>query len=168
MFYSKKLYHKQNNRIIILKNAKFGKGMLKRFFYKYILRRTYYKEGSCNRCGDCCSRIYVKSRKAVVKTIEEFEKLKRYDVFYSYLTPVDVDETGVVFACKNFDKDRHICVIHKRRPLICRRYPDEIIFSFGSCLSEKCGYKFIPIDSFSKVFNSLKNKPCKNYRILEK
>lgn len=131
---------------------------LKKFFYKYILRRKYYKYGKCIRCGDCCSKIYVNSRKSIIKDEEEFKKLQKLHPFYSYLEIIDKDENGLVFKCNKFDREKRICTIHKTRPGICRRYPSEIIFKMGAVMSENCGYYFKPIDSFKEILAKELNK----------
>lgn len=131
---------------------------LKKIFYKYILRRKYYRYGKCNRCGDCCSKIYVNHKKDTIKTIEEFEKLKNLHPFYTFLEVVDKDNNGLVFKCNKFDKEKHICTIHKFRPSICRRYPSEIILKMNGVMSEKCGFYFKPIDSFKDILKKEQKK----------
>ena len=113
---------------------------LKKFFYLYILRRKYYRVGHCNACGRCCKKIYVK-HKGVIQTEEEFKRLQRLHPFYAYLKVIDKDETGLVFECTNLDPETNKCKIHKNRPGICRRYPQEELFSMGGTLAEHCGYK---------------------------
>ena len=85
---------------------------LKKFFYLYILRKKYYRVGSCNACGRCCQKIYVK-HKNVIQTEEEFKKLQKLHPFYTYLKIIDKDETGLVFECMNLDKETNKCKIHK-------------------------------------------------------
>ena len=68
---------------------------VKKFFYLYILRRKYYRVGSCNACGRCCQKIYVK-HKNVIQTEEEFKKLQYLHPFYTYLKVIDKDETPSV------------------------------------------------------------------------
>ena len=131
---------------------------LKKIFYKYILRRKYYRYGKCNRCGDCCSKIYVNHKKDTIKTIEEFEKLKNLHPFYTFLEVVDKDNNGLVFKCNKFDKEKNICTIHKFRPGICRRYPSEIILKMNGVMSEKCGFYFKPIDSFKDILKKQQKK----------
>ena len=131
---------------------------LKKIFYKYILRRKYYRYGKCNRCGDCCSKIYVNHKKDTIKSIEEFEKLKNLHPFYTFLEVVDKDNNGLVFKCNKFDKEKHICTIHKFRPGICRRYPSEIILKMNGVMSEKCGFYFKPIDSFKDILKRQQKK----------
>ncbi len=130
---------------------------LKKIFYLYILRRKYYRVGSCNACGRCCQKIYVK-HKEVIKTEEEFLELKKMHEFYNYLKIVDKDETGLVFECENLDKETKKCKIHKKRPGICRRYPQEELFAMGGTLAENCGYKLVPIRSFEEVFDKVKKQ----------
>ena len=133
---------------------------LKKWFYLYILRRKYYRVGSCNACGKCCQKIYVKHRH-VIQTEEEFEQLKSMHDFYTYLKVVDKDETGLVFECENLDKETHKCKIHKKRPGICRRYPQEELFTMGGTLAQHCGYKLVPIESFEEVFEKVQKKSAR-------
>lgn len=128
---------------------------LKKFFYKYILRRKYFRYGKCIRCGACCSRIYVNNQKGIIKDEAQFEKLKKLHPFYSYLEIIDKDENGIVFKCNKFDKEKHICTIHKFRPGICRRYPSEIILKMKGVMNEDCGFYFKPIDSFAEILNKI-------------
>ena len=130
---------------------------LRKFFYLYILKRKYYREGSCNACGCCCQKIYVKHRE-IIQTEEEFEKLKTQHEFYTFLKIVDKDETGLVFECENLDKETKKCKIHKHRPEICRRYPQEELFGMGGTLAEHCGYRLVPIESFEEVFNKVSKR----------
>lgn len=133
---------------------------IKKWFYLYVLKRKYYRVGSCNACGRCCQKIYVK-HKQVIQTEAEFERLKRQHSFYTYLKVVDKDETGLVFECENLDKETKKCKIHGKRPGICRRYPQEELFNMGGTLAEHCGYKLIPIESFEEVFDRVKQKQKK-------
>lgn len=141
------------------------KETVKRFIYKKILRKNYYRQGSCKRCGACCSRIYVSHGKKTMNSEEEFEKLRNVYPFYSYLNLEGKDDIGLIFSCNNFDKENHICKIHKTRPGICRRYPDEMVFSLGATLSDGCGYSFTPIDKFKDVLENIKKRPVKNCTI---
>ena len=129
---------------------------LKKYFYLYILKRKYYRVGSCIACGRCCQKIYVK-HKEVIQTEEEFKRLQRLHPFYTYLKIIDKDETGLVFECMNLDKETMKCTIHKKRPGICRRYPQEEMLSMGGELSDGCGYHLEPIIPFSEVFEKIKN-----------
>ena len=138
---------------------------IKKFVNKYILRKKYVRSGACNRCGACCSRIYVRHGQHTINSEKEFSVLRHLHPFYSYLKVEGKDDLGLIFSCSNFDSENHICKIHKRRPGICRRYPDEIIFSMGACLSEGCGYAFKPIDKFSDVLKSIEKRPVKNCTI---
>ena len=136
---------------------------IKKFYYLKILRRKYYRTGECLACGRCCQKIYVK-HKNVIQTEEEFKKLQKLHPFYTYLTIMGKDETGLVFECTNLDKETHKCKIHKNRPGICRRYPQEEVFAMGGTLAEHCGYKLVPIESFEEVFERVKKKTSKIMR----
>lgn len=132
---------------------------IKRFFHTKILGRKYYRVGKCLGCGSCCKKIYVKHGKSVIQDEKDFEKLRLLHKFYTYLEVVEKDETGLVFSCSNLDSATNLCKIHKSRPGICRRYPQEAIFSMGGEISEGCGYKLVPIVPFSEVLEKeMKNR----------
>ena len=139
---------------------------IKKFYYLKILGRKYFRTGSCRSCGRCCQKIYVKHRE-IIQTEQEFKKLQTQHPFYTYLKIIGKDETGLVFECQNLDKETHKCKIHKKRPGICRRYPQEELFVMGGSLSDNCGYSFTPIQSFEEIFERVKkSSKNKNIRIL--
>lgn len=131
---------------------------LKKFYYTKILRRKYYRVGECKGCGRCCRQIYVKHAKGVIQTEKDFENLKHQHRFYTYLKVTGKDEIGLIFECQNLDPETHLCKIHKTRPGICRRYPQEEIFAMGGALSEDCGYSLIPIETFGEVFEKVEKQ----------
>jgi hypothetical protein len=57
------------------------KEYLDNFFHSKVLRKKYKRKGSCKGCGRCCQKIYVRHAKDVIKTEEEFEKLKTLHFF---------------------------------------------------------------------------------------
>lgn len=126
---------------------------IKKFIYTKVLKRRYYRKGNCLGCGKCCKKIYVQTHKHVIQDEKEFEKLKLLHRFYTYLTVIDKDETGLVFTCSNLDEKTNLCKNHKNRPGICKRYPQEELFNMGGELSEGCGYKMIPIITFAEILD---------------
>ena len=134
---------------------------LKKFYYTKILRKKYYRVGKCNGCGRCCRQIYVKHAKGVIQTEEDFEKLKYQHRFYTYLKVTGKDEVGLIFECQNLDSETHLCKIHKTRPGICRRYPQEEIFAMGGVLAENCGYKLEPIETFDEIMHKVQKNASK-------
>lgn len=131
---------------------------IRKFILAKILRRKYYRTGKCNACGKCCTQIYVKHYKHVLQDEKEFEKLKYLHRFYTYLKVIGKDDIGLIFECQNLDPVTHHCKIHKTRPGICRRYPQEELFSMGGALSDDCGYKMEPIYSFDEIFEKEKKR----------
>ncbi len=115
------------------------------------MRKLYQRTGQCNRCGQCCRQIYVKHYKHVVSDEKELERLRFMHRFYGYLKLVGKDEIGLIFECENLDPKTKKCKIHRLRPGICRRYPQEELFSMGGSLCDECGYKMEPIIPFSEV-----------------
>ncbi len=134
------------------------KDNLRRFFYGKILQKKYLRKGSCHGCGRCCQKIYVRHAKDVIKTEEEFEKLKTLHFFYGYLKVVDKDRTGLIFECSKLDKETGKCTAYKTRPVLCRQYPQEEIFMMGGSITEHCGFSFEPIEKFDEVFKKILSK----------
>jgi Fe-S-cluster containining protein len=134
---------------------------IKKFIHSKILRKHYWRTGKCKGCGECCSHIYVKHFRHVLKDEKEFERLQYIHSFYSGLKVIGKDELGLIFECTHLDKETKRCKIHYRRPGICRRYPQEELFSMGGTLSDKCGYKMEPIVSFKEVLNKIEKKQNK-------
>lgn len=131
---------------------------LKKFYLSKILRKYYIRTGKCKACGRCCQQIYVRHAKNVISDEKEFEYLKTLHYFYNYLKIVGKDETGLIFECTKLDKNTGKCTAYKSRPLLCRQYPLEEIFMMGGGISDDCGYKFTPINSFEDIFKKLKNQ----------
>lgn len=134
----------------------------KKFFYTKVLGKKYYRTGNCLGCGKCCQKIYVQTSKHVIQDEKEFEKLKLLHRFYTYLTVVGKDDIGLIFSCSQLDEQTGLCKIHKNRPGICRRYPQDELFMMGGDLAENCGYKMVPIIPFSEVFDKVVKKKGKN------
>lgn len=134
---------------------------LKKIILSKVLRRKYYRTGKCKACGKCCTQIYVKHFKHVIKDEKEFEKLQLLHKFYTYLKIIGKDEIGLIFECVNLDIKTRRCKIHNKRPSICRRYPQEELFSMGGALSEDCGYKMEPIVPFCEVLDKVMKKHCR-------
>ena len=130
----------------------------KKWFLSNVLKKKYYRTGKCKGCGECCTHIYVKHYKHVVQDEKEFEKLQYLHSFYANLKVIGKDDIGLIFECQNLDTETRKCKIHRFRPAICRRYPQEELFSMGGALSDNCGYKMEPIIPFSKVLKNMSNK----------
>lgn len=135
---------------------------IKKLFYTKVLGKKYYRTGNCLGCGKCCQKIYVQTSKHVIQDEAEFEKLKFLHVFYTYLSVVGKDDIGLIFSCSNLDEKTNLCKIHKHRPGICRRYPQDELFMMGGELAQDCGYKMVPIIPFAEVFDKVVKKKGKN------
>jgi len=134
---------------------------LKKFILAKILHKHYYRTGKCNGCGQCCTHIYVKHFRHVLKDEKEFDRLQYIHSFYAGLKIIGKDDLGLIFECTHLDPETKKCKIHYRRPGICRRYPQEELFSMGGTLSDTCGYKMEPIIPFKKVLKDIEKKEKK-------
>lgn len=142
---------------LIVKTYHWAK-LLRKFVYTKILRKHYYRTGKCKCCGECCKHIYVKHGKNVIKDEKQFERLQLLHSFYTYLEVIGKDEIGLIFSCTMQDEVTKKCKIHRNRPGICRRYPQEELFMMGGSLSKDCGYRLEPIVSFSEVLSKVMKK----------
>lgn len=131
---------------------------IKKFILSKILGKYYMRTGKCKGCGQCCTHIYVKHFKHVLKEEKEFKRLQYLHKFYSDLKIIGKDELGLIFECTNLDPETKKCKIHFWRPGICRRYPQEELFSMGGTLSDSCGYKMEPIVKFKEIYDKMKTK----------
>ena len=129
-----------------------------KFVLTKILKRKYYRTGKCKCCGECCQHIYVKHGNKVITDEKTFRKLQFLHQFYTYLEVIGKDETGLIFSCTMQDPVTKKCKVHKKRPGICRRYPQEEMFLMGGTLSDKCGYKLEPIIKFNEILSDLLKK----------
>lgn len=139
---------------------------VKKFIYVKILKKHYWRTGKCKGCGMCCTHIYVKHFKHVLKDEKEFKRLQYLHKFYSDLKIIGKDELGLIFECTNLDQETKRCKIHFWRPGICRRYPQEELFSMGGTLSDDCGYKMEPIIPFKDVLKTVEKH--QNRKIIRK
>lgn len=131
---------------------------IRKFILSKILKKYYYRTGKCKGCGQCCTHIYVKHFKHVLKDEKEFERLQYLHKFYSGLKIIGKDDLGLIFECTKLDPETKKCKIHFWRPGICRRYPQEELFAMGGALSDTCGYKMEPIIPFKKVLSDAEKK----------
>ncbi len=142
---------------------------IKKYYHLKVLKKRYYRLGSCAQCGCCCENIYIRHHGNVIQNEDEFKKIQKTDdySFYKHISIIGKDDFGLIFSCNKFDKEHRLCTDHKNRPTICKNYPSEEIFSFGAQLQEKCGYKFEPIEKFDEVFNKISKKPIKNFEQID-
>ena len=138
---------------------------IKKYYHLKVLKKRYYRLGSCAQCGCCCENIYVRHHGAVIQNEEEFKEIRKTDnySFYKHISIIGKDDFGLIFSCDKFDKEKRLCTDHKNRPSICRNYPSEEIFSFGAQLQEDCGFRFEPIQSFQEIYTKIAKKPVKDF-----
>ena len=73
-----------------------------KFYYSKILKKKYFKIGTCLKCGCCCENIYVRHNGKVINNSDEFENIKKIDPysFYKHIEIVGKDDFGLIFTCK--------------------------------------------------------------------
>ncbi|MCD4785939.1 MAG: YkgJ family cysteine cluster protein [Candidatus Eremiobacteraeota bacterium] len=118
-----------------------------------LMGKSYIREGKCNQCGACCTMILLFNQSKLVKNEEEFEQLKEVFSEYERFYIRGKNPSGnPLFTCKYLG-DGGECKDYKNRPLICRDYPNEEILRTGGILVSTCGFRFVPVKDFDKVFD---------------
>lgn len=145
-----------NNLITAIFNKLKEKNLDFQKFLAKLMGKKYLRTGQCKACGRCCKHIYVRHSKHIIKDEEEFKKLIPQHFFYSYLKVIDKTDTGLVFKCTKLDEEKGTCTAYSKRALLCHQYPLEEVFMMGGTVSEDCGYKFTPIESFEEVLAKVK------------
>lgn len=110
-------------------------------FFKKFFRTKYEIIGKCNKCGNCCRKIYLKATNNQIKS-DLFRKVYTYIVEYLYgfeLIEIDEADNYFVFRCKHLKSD-NTCANYKWRPPVCRNYPLVDYFKRPVFL-EGCGFK---------------------------
>lgn len=108
-------------------------------------------KGKCKACGECCKTIVFYVGKNPVKTMEQFDLLKKWDKKYFNFEPNGIAQDGAMyFKCK-FLNDDGKCRVYAIRSLACRMYPKYTasFFTRGNGIKECCGYYFEPNKKFS-------------------
>lgn len=132
----------------------FFKGIVRaiRKFINRLRGKSYIREGRCLGCGACCNMIILLTQGEPVQTEEEFEQLKEVFPEYGRFQIRGQRPAGqLLFTCRYLGKDNH-CHDYDNRPLICRDYPNEDLLRKGGILVSTCGFRFIPVEDFQKVF----------------
>jgi Fe-S-cluster containining protein len=120
-----------------------------------VVQGQYYeRSGACNQCGKCCTNIYLVYGQQTIDSIEMFEEVRSNNPEYDYFLPVQEEEGGVLFQCKQLQPD-NTCGIYDQRPDFCRRYPSEHSLLMGGKLAEGCGYRFRLLQTFGQVLEKV-------------
>jgi Fe-S-cluster containining protein len=110
----------------------------------------YVRTGECNNCGKCCSGIYLVHHEEVIKTVEQFDRLKAQHEDYRHFIPVEENESGVQFRCSNLTPE-NTCGIYNDRPQFCKKYPSEGTLLMGGGLAPEWSYIFQAKHTFSEL-----------------
>ena len=122
-------------------------------FVSRLMGKSYIREGKCNQCGACCTMIVLFNHGKPIKDEEEFEQMKEVFPEYERFYIRGRHESGnILFTCKYLGENGK-CEDYRNRPMICRDYPNEQILRSGGILVSTCGFRFIPVRDFDKIFN---------------
>lgn len=101
----------------------------------------YVRRGKCNRCGNCCRLLALQ----VPDYVERFRVLSKAAKWW-HDEVLNFEDQGewkgwIAYRCRNYDEERHRCMIYHLRHKLCRFYPR--LGQFGHPeLHRECGYHF--------------------------
>jgi Fe-S-cluster containining protein len=116
----------------------------------------YERSGGCNRCGKCCTEIYLVYGQQTINSVALFEEIKLKNPEYESFKPIlsQSDEHGLQFQCTHLQAD-NTCGAYNDRPDFCRKYPSEQSLLMGGKLAEGCGYQFRLLKNFQDVLQQV-------------
>jgi Fe-S-cluster containining protein len=122
------------------------------FWFQKLFSSKFVLNGKCKQCGQCCRKIAFYLDKKLIKTKQQFEKLKKLNKKYNhfYISGRDIDG-ALFFTCKSLTDDNK-CKDYMFRSIACRNYPKinpEFIINGGEPL-DNCGYNFGVNKKFSE------------------
>ena len=125
----------------------------------FVQGKYYQRSGSCNRCGKCCTNIYLVYNRQTITSIPMFESIKAENPEYESFKPMleDSDEDGILFQCTHLQAD-NTCGAYEDRPDFCRQYPSEHGLLLGGKLAKGCGYSFKLLKNFQTVLQQVSDK----------
>lgn len=117
-----------------------GISRLQELLARQLLPRRWPLSGSCNRCGRCCRLLavgvpaWLGRRSRLLAMVRGY-----YEENYGFVYEGFRADGCVVFSCASLGSD-NLCRIYRRRPRLCRQYPD----AWGPDrpdLYPECGYR---------------------------
>jgi uncharacterized protein len=115
-----------------------------------LLGRRFMVTGTCTKCGNCCTSMALFFSGEKVKNREDFKRLCEAFPEYDCFKPKSTHAAGfLVFSC-TWLTDKNLCSNYRKRPQICRRYPDPATFDYMHRLPATCGYTLITLKEFDE------------------
>ncbi len=122
-----------------------------RFLHLKIRGKEYFISGSCNRCGNCCRKISLKTSKGWIRSEEHFKKMVKEHEDFDRFVITGKDEQGFLqFTCSWLLPSGE-CRDHVNRLAICRKYPSKSLMFCGGHIPEECGYTIETVTPFRKI-----------------
>jgi uncharacterized protein len=114
----------------------------------------FFRLGSCNRCGACCSDVVLSIDGKKITKAEDFNRLMAEDKRYSIFSLKMINPEGVyIFFCTKLDEHNR-CTIYQDRPEICVDYPSPDLLKCGTDVIEGCGFYLVPPVDFRKLLDT--------------
>ncbi len=127
-------------------------------FLRRITGQQFMVKGSCRRCGVCCKNMALSLGGRKISTEEEFLRLKETFPFYSSFVIQRSHPAGfLIFSC-SYLSDENLCMNYRKRPHICRSFPDPGSFDQVYHLPENCGFEVIPLREFDEFLKDAEKK----------
>jgi len=96
----------------------------------------FQRAGKCKQCGRCCRHVYLRENGKLVSSFHECLVLIQDDPRLKQFSVKGVNQDGeLYFACEYISRN-NTCMNYKKRPLLCRMYPDITMLRYGAIPKE--------------------------------
>lgn len=117
------------------------------YFKNRLFTSKYVVKGKCKECGNCCRNILFSGKDGYIRTVEQFEKVKKQSPrmrhFFVSGELNNAGEVALLFTCKSIGDDNR-CRHYFFRSPYCRKYPivDKNFIAQGGEMLDGCGFYF--------------------------
>ena len=96
------------------------------------------RQGKCKKCGKCCDVVTIFLGNKFLKLVWLRKTWMKIILPHFEYMGFDIDG-DMLFQCRYLKNKK--CVIYKKRPLLCQRYPTERVYNTDRMI-DGCGYYF--------------------------
>ncbi|MGV8121345.1 MAG: YkgJ family cysteine cluster protein [Candidatus Xenobiia bacterium LiM19] len=126
--------------------------------FRRLIGQQFMIKGACRRCGVCCRNMALSLGGRKIFTEDEFLRLKEIFPYYSSFVIERTHAAGfLIFSC-TYLSEENLCTNYRKRPHICRSFPDPGSFDQAYHLPESCGYQVIPLREFDEFLKDAGKK----------
>ncbi len=124
-----------------------------------LLGRRFMVKGRCSKCGSCCKAVVLFFGSRKISSEEDFHRLCEAFPEYRCFKPERTHAAGfLIFSCSLLS-EKNLCSNYRKRPPICRRFPEPETFDHMHRLPEGCTYTVTPLKDFDEfLYDEMKKR----------